>query len=1154
MRVRQKSYISGLFPVSRLGLSLVPLLVLPLILPLVLTGCRDRSASQKRPPEIVYTQAQLDLITEAQPALDKLATDVRALTIMVDPDQARSLFKDILETVQTAYPPASRRVGVALNDYGAILNITGTPRQALPYHERAVEILRALGHKSEKSADDLSRALANLGESHVRLNQLDTGRIYYQDAYDISPHGLPAHPDDIARGTFPLLIAANWREFFTGHPEDIFTTSDFVESKTARDEANRIDQYARAQDLGVDPDAALSAWMAVLPAMQKAYPPRSRKVLIATGNRGAVLGFFGKNDQAKDLQNINIQGSMFYGAEIFEDALGMARKYSNMGWARARLNEMGAAEDFFLRSHEIVTQKLPDVNEDLGDSHRSLAHIANWRGDFAGAIAHAQAGLVANRAAFGGDHNFTLTSYLDVSRAYSAAGLAQKSEAMAREGLSLAVTSLGPHHRTTLYLQAQMAEELSRQGRYYDAKSVFEEALAAERRAKGDYRILLVDILMGAAKNLIDMGRADTAVLMAQEAARVAPDVGGVGSNYHTNALMVLGEACAEDGQYEQALEVFNRVIVIYEAEDYDNTSRPLVDVLGQKARVFAKLGRLQEALNLLTDLGAKQTGSGVEKLQIYRGDRLLETRLMAQLGAPGQALAIAWPLAQKMSQDATRNQALLSGLAQDAKSYRQGFEHLMSIAVLAGDDAKALWAAQQLLQSSASRASEQAVYRDSIIDVGLRAQLKHESDLVADLTIAQSSYVKMATRDPDRARRLEVRITTLEDELVKLQKNIRKTMPDGHAQNTAPLFVSDIRMYLREDEAVIMLVEGFENFYTILITKKSMRVTRADLTASDIRRHVVRLRRDLSSGLPTNTGFDMHAAHDLYRAVFSPETEALLADVKHLKIAANGAFSRVSLAVLIRSAPTRSLKDADWLIRRWSVATLASVHTLQARGSSFLNGAQPRGFLGIGDPRLGEGRAVSALGALPNSRREIETIASSLGRPDTQILLGVQAQEATLSTFDFNPFGIVLFSTHGVMSGEITGLNEPALVLSAPENPEQWDGYLTASEISRFDIPADWIILSACNTAAGADADAPGLTGLARAFLSAGGRSLLVSHWPVRDDVATALIPSVVEKSAAGGERAEALRLSMLALMTDATIANAEHPAVWAPFVLVGE
>src|SRR4029079_13630546 len=90
-------------------------------------------------------------------------------------------------------------------------------------------------------------------------------------------------------------------------------------------------------------------------------------------------------------------------------------------------------------------------------------------------------------------------------------------------------------------------------------------------------------------------------------------------------------------------------------------------------------------------------------------------------------------------------------------------------------------------------------------------------------------------------------------------------------------------------------------------------------------------------------------------------------------------------------------------------------------------------------------------------------------------------------------------FATHGLVAGDLSGLAEPALVLTPPAaGSDTHDGSHTASEIAVLKLNADWVVLSACNTAAGSTEGAEALSGLARAFFYAGARSLLVSHWSV--------------------------------------------------------
>jgi CHAT domain-containing protein len=224
-----------------------------------------------------------------------------------------------------------------------------------------------------------------------------------------------------------------------------------------------------------------------------------------------------------------------------------------------------------------------------------------------------------------------------------------------------------------------------------------------------------------------------------------------------------------------------------------------------------------------------------------------------------------------------------------------------------------------------------------------------------------------------------------------------------------------------------------------------------------------------------------------------------------------------------------------------------------------------PAGFLAFGSPSAGvagsgtrggaalrsagDAKTIAELPGLPGSAAELAALARAVGARDPRIFTGAAATEAAFRAQPLPPGGIVAFATHGLVSGELEGLREPALVLT-PAGED--DGLLTASEIARLSLPASWAILSACDTAAGAGPDAPGLTGLAQAFLFAGTRHLLATHWPVRDDVATRLTVGTLSRASAGVAPAEALRQAVLALRRDRSLKGAGSPSVWGPFVLI--
>ena len=201
---------------------------------------------------------------------------------------------------------------------------------------------------------------------------------------------------------------------------------------------------------------------------------------------------------------------------------------------------------------------------------------------------------------------------------------------------------------------------------------------------------------------------------------------------------------------------------------------------------------------------------------------------------------------------------------------------------------------------------------------------------------------------------------------------------------------------------------------------------------------------------------------------------------------------------------------------------------------------------------------AVRRLPPLPDTANELRTIGKSLNAPDDRVWLRQRATETAVRKTDLTRYRVLSFATHGLMAGEYAEIGEAALVLTPPaQATADDDGLLTASEIARLRLDADWVLLSACNTAApDGTPGAEGLSGLARAFFYAGTRSLLVSHWSVASDAAVKLTTGIfaAARKDPGIGRAEAHRRSMLALMADKSGPYNAHPMFWAPFVVVGE
>jgi CHAT domain-containing protein len=196
-------------------------------------------------------------------------------------------------------------------------------------------------------------------------------------------------------------------------------------------------------------------------------------------------------------------------------------------------------------------------------------------------------------------------------------------------------------------------------------------------------------------------------------------------------------------------------------------------------------------------------------------------------------------------------------------------------------------------------------------------------------------------------------------------------------------------------------------------------------------------------------------------------------------------------------------------------------------------------------------------LAPLPETRDEVLELAKIMGSlPDQDLFLGPKATRSSVlqhsSSGQLAQKQVVVFATHGLLAGDLPNLNQPALAMAVTPNPAD-SPLLTLEDVLSLKLNADWVVLSACNTA-GADGKAQeALSGLARGFFYAGSRSLLVTHWSVESESAMLLTTRTFEayKTHPDMRRAEALRQAMLQTMKDKRFA---HPAFWAPYALVGE
>lgn len=507
----------------------------------------------------------------------------------------------------------------------------------------------------------------------------------------------------------------------------------------------------------------------------------------------------------------------------------------------------------------------------------------------------------------------------------------------------------------------------------------------------------------------------------------------------------------------------------------------------------------------------------------------------------------------------------------------------------------RAFEGAQWVLATQAARAVAQVGARAAAGDGPLGQSIRQRQQLDLDLARARAQLADNTAAPDAELRRIRTRIGALQTALTRLDNTIRADFPEyAEFADPRPLGYAAVREHLAGNEALVLFLSTATATYVWAVSDRAVAWHRADLPAARLADMVRALRADLDptgtlrAALPLNAPaqpglprYDFATAHALYAALLQP-VQQTLDGVDHLFVVKDGALASLPLSVLI-SRPAQELAEADWLVDRFATTTLPAVASLASIRARPATSRRPPRFAGFGDPAFAATatgtepvqiasraidafydasgtrlEAIRALAPLPGTARELRRIAELFPKEDTELWIGAAATETAVKSADLTRATILSFATHGLVSGDMSGLAEPALALTPPDTAtETDDGLLTASEASALTLNADWVILSACNTAAGdGTPGAEGLSGLARAFLFAGARSILVSHWPVRDDVAATLTSDTLRRlnETPGLARSEALRRAILALKSDPSDKTLSHPAAWAPFVVVGE
>jgi CHAT domain-containing protein/Tfp pilus assembly protein PilF len=462
----------------------------------------------------------------------------------------------------------------------------------------------------------------------------------------------------------------------------------------------------------------------------------------------------------------------------------------------------------------------------------------------------------------------------------------------------------------------------------------------------------------------------------------------------------------------------------------------------------------------------------------------------------------------------------------------------------------------------------------------------------------------------PEAAAALKLEISQLETDLERAQVGIRKANPHYAAlTQPQPLKLTEIQAQLDPDTLLLEYALGEERSYLWAITKDSL--ASYELPKEEQIKQSALAVYELLTTRSTNkrgeTALERRArisqAEAKLPATAQQLSQTLLAPIaaqlgnKRLVIVADGALQYIPFAMLpepvvgdrssvvdknpplivkhevvsLPSASALAIQRAELAARKPAPKLLAVIadpvfdRTDERFKSVAMKASDtaPAPTIGFNDARSIEHLAEKSddkaggttrrlvIPRLPFTRQEATRLLALTPKNSSFSATDFQASRENVLNSDLSQYRYVHFATHGLLDSERPGLS--SLVLSmVDEKGQPQNGFLRANDIYNLKLPAELVVLSACQTGLGKEIKGEGLVGLTRGFMYAGAARVVVSLWSVNDKATADLMATFYERMLKRGERpAAALRAAQVEMWKQK---QWQSPYYWAAFTMQGE
>ena len=679
------------------------------------------------------------------------------------------------------------------------------------------------------------------------------------------------------------------------------------------------------------------------------------------------------------------------------------------------------------------------------------------------------------------------------------------------------------------------------------------------------------------------------------QARAIQQKIGNRGQEAQT--IEYAGSTYSDMGQLEKALEYYQQALDIHRATK--NSRREAIS-LTNLGRVYSLLSQPEKAVESFNQ--SLSILRNINDLNGVAGALEGRSRAEQQLGKLSEAqkdIEESLSLVETVRAHSGSQQFRASYLASREKAYELYIDLLMQLHAKdpsARHDAAAL----QVSERGRARSLLEMLNEARVdIDQGISADLvRREREIRQSINAKAQSQIQLIAQNGNRQEieTFDKEIRALENEYQQVQVAIRNASPAYAAlTQPKPLGSTEIQQLLDPETVLLEYSLGDQRSYVWVVTQNSLntyelpkgeeieklakQVYEALTARSDVKSLETPAQRQARI-TQADAQFQQSAA-ELSRMILAPAIAEL--GTKRLVVVADGALQFVPFAALPVDGPRKTYRP---LVVDHEVVSLPSASSLAVQRQSLANRQPaPKGLAVVADPvfsaadarfrsstpaqevasntpaRTSDTRIIEHLSGgpggqlsirrLPFTRQEADQILAVAPAGSNLKAIDFRANRALVMSGELSKYRYVHFATHGYLDTSRSGLS--AVVLSMIDeqgNPQ--DGFLHTHDIYNLKLPAELVVLSACETGLGKEVKGEGIEGLTRAFMYAGARRVIVSLWNVNDKATASLMQRLyVGMLRSKKTPAAALRAAQIELLRTQ---QWQSPYFWAAFVMQGE